>query len=150
MSQQIRLFDGLTVESFRARFGTVDIEDEDAEDFRAEAELVLVIKVSVDGESTKRLPNGEWQRTNSLSVASMRVATGAMRNQLIEYYGLTDQLVLPVDVSSLVSAHQGPRGDSSSLSTDVDRDTGEIRSSGPLPGVRDPALASFLSEVEEA
>lgn len=138
---QLRLFDGQPIESFRAKFGTVDIEDEEAEYFTADSELLLVVKITVDGASTRRLLNGEWQRTNALSVEAMRVATGAMRNQLIEYFGFTDQLSLPVDVSSL--ARQGaPSSGSSNGSTSVDTDTGEVLE----PGRRDPALASFLAE----
>lgn len=86
----LRVFDGHLVESFSARFGTFDIDDEDAEKYVTDRELVLVALVTVDGASYKRLTSGDWKRSNLLRLNSLRVVEGEMRETLVDVFHLEE------------------------------------------------------------
>ena len=158
---QLRLFDRQPVEHFKANFGAIAIDDDDADLFEADADLVLVIKVSVDGASHKRLASGEWQRINALAIKAMGVATGEKRTELVEYFGFEDQLTFLVTAAQGLQAQAQAASSTSSSSspaeTDVSTDveTGEVLGPsaspasqvGQVPPPKDPALSSFLNEA---
>lgn len=95
-SYQQRLFDGFAVARERATIGKWDIEAPDIEHYRADEVLVMVVTATVAGGSYAHDNNGDWIRTNKLVAHQCRVATGVMKDEIVEFYNLAgDELPFP-------------------------------------------------------
>lgn len=171
MTQQMRLFDGHPVETFRGRLSAFDIEDEEADSYRTDQMLVLVVACRVDGADFRRTTDGGWLRTNKLPIHAVRVAKAEMRSELIDIFGLPmeEQLTFPgADPGpwDVPTREKGPEP-SSGGSTAVEPEPVEVSSAADLnaasvqahirdqqtepewragAAAHDPALASFFSQ----
>jgi hypothetical protein len=85
---QQRLFDGFVVEKERATLTAWEIEPDDIEHFRADEVIVMVVTATVAGGSFKHDNNGDWIRTNKLVSHQCRVASGVMKDEIVEFFNL--------------------------------------------------------------
>jgi hypothetical protein len=170
VSYQQRLFDGYTVTHERGTLGSFQIEDEDIKHFQADGTIVLVVTGTVVGGSFKHDPSGDWVRTNKLVTHEVRVASGVMKDEIVEFYNLGgDQLAFGPSNSSSSAGRSGGAVGSTHVDPSVasggnpdlddedddDQDFSFADSAGALPGgvqiqatgaARDEALAAFLDE----
>jgi len=158
MSTQGNFFDGKPIDVFKARFGGVEVDEEEAGFYEADGLLVQVMVTSMDGAAFSRTKTGGFARTNVLNIKDLRVITGEMRQQLIDMLGLSvpDQMsfsytqpVTPTPDDSTEYAEDDDEvayGDETS--SPYDAMTGEVFDPTGVVGrvgiTRDPALASFL------
>jgi hypothetical protein len=158
VTDQLRFFDGQVVGQYRGTLTGFDVEDEDAQHFAADSVLVLVVAATVDGAAIKRTKDGGWLRTNQLTTGVVRVATGEMRDTLIDVFHLTDgeQLSLPMSAggrgdpprSTAVEPDEVPVGasleaDSSPVSAEEKWEWDDEPARVSVPA--DPVLRGFLN-----
>ena len=103
---QERLFDGFVVENERGRIVTFEIDPEDIAHFKADRELTLVVKGVVTGGSFKQTTGGEWLRTSVVTPKAVRVATGTMEEEIVEFYGLSSEELPFNEVLAAASAQR--------------------------------------------
>lgn len=96
MSYQQRLFDGYVVETNRGSIGAFDIEEGDADHYRADEVLVMVVTATVSGANFGQTKAGEWVRTNKLTASQVHVASGPERDAIVAMFNLAgDELPFP-------------------------------------------------------
>lgn len=154
MSYQQRLFDGYTVSHEKGTVSTFQIEDEDIQHFQADGTIVLVLTATIAGGSFKHDTSGDWVRTNKLTTHEVRVATGVMKEEIVEFYNLLgDQLPFARPASGTATTGAASSGTSSlpGGSTHVDPSVAPTGNTGELDPDDDdtPADQDFSYEVDD-
>lgn len=82
----MQLFDGHEISLHQARFsGRFDVAEEEADRFRMDRVVVLIVAARSDGADFKVLDSGDVRRTATLKVDDARLLEGDMREQAIRY-----------------------------------------------------------------